>query len=115
MKRIIRYAMILLAGCYMATAVSSCSDEPDISNYYTFKGEMISDYLSSRPQFSQFKTVVERAGMMKQLSAYGAYTCFPPVNEAFDTYLKNRGLTSIDQLTDADCDTITRTHLVKNM
>lgn len=93
----------------------SCSDEPDTSNFYTFKGEMIADYLNNRPQFSEFKRVVERAGMMDLLSAYGAYTCFPPTNDAFNAYLSARGLSSTDQLTDADCDTITRTHLVKNM
>jgi hypothetical protein len=30
-------------------------------------------------------------------------------------FLKGKGLTSIDQLSDADCDTIARTHLVSNM
>ena len=107
--------MILLAVCWTAGMSVSCSDEPDTSNFYTFKGEMISDYLNSRPQFSMFKDVVERAGMMDLLSAYGAYTCFPPTNNAFSAYLSERGLSSISQLSDADCDTITRTHLVRNM
>lgn len=107
--------MILLAVCWTAGMSVSCSDEPDTSNFYTFKGEMISDYLNSRPQFSMFKDVVERAGMMDLLSAYGAYTCFPPTNDAFSAYLSERGLSSISQLSDADCDTITRTHLVRNM
>lgn len=107
--------MILLAGCWTAGMTVSCSDEPDTSNFYTFKGEMIADYLNNRPQFSMFKNVVERAGMMDLLSAYGAYTCFPPTNDAFNAYLSERGLMSIDDLSDADCDTITRTHLVRNM
>lgn len=107
--------MVMLAGCWTAGMSISCSDEPDTSNFYTFKGEMIADYLNNRPQFSEFKRVVERAGMMDLLSAYGAYTCFPPTNDAFNAYLSARGLSSTDQLTDADCDTITRTHLVKNM
>jgi len=115
MKKLLKYIMILLAGCWTAGMSVSCSDEPDTSNFYTFKGEMISDYLSSRSQFSMFKNVVERAGMMDLLSAYGAYTCFPPTNDAFSAYLSERGLSSIDQLSDADCDTITRTHLVRNM
>lgn len=107
--------MILLTGCWTAGMTVSCSDEPDTSNFYTFKGEMIADYLNNRPQFSMFKNVVERAGMMDLLSAYGAYTCFPPTNDAFNAYLSERGLMSIDDLSDADCDTITRTHLVRNM
>ena len=115
MKKLLKYIMILLAVCWTAGMSVSCSDEPDTSNFYTFKGEMISDYLNSRPQFSMFKDVVERAGMMDLLSAYGAYTCFPPTNDAFSAYLSERGLSSISQLSDADCDTITRTHLVRNM
>ena len=93
----------------------SCSDEPDESNFYTFKGQMMSEYLYGHEEFSQFAAILERAGMMNLLASYGALTCFPPTNEAFDAFLQKRGLSSISELTDADCDTIARTHLVKNM
>ena len=92
-----------------------CSDEPDASNFYTFKGQMMSEYLYSHEEFSQFSAILERAGMMELLASYGALTCFPPTNDAMQTFLAKRGFTSIDQLSDADCDTIARTHLVKNM
>lgn len=105
----------MLMACILSTTFVSCSDEPDTSNFSTFTNEMISDYLQAHGEFSQFVAVVNRAGMMKLLSAYGAYTCFPPTNDAFERYLEKRGLTSIEQLSDADCDTIARTHLVKNM
>ena len=95
--------------------LTSCSDEPDTEHFYTFTGEMMSDYLSNRPYYSEFKTIVERANLMDLLATYGQYTCFLPSNDAVDTYLHERGLQSIDQLTDADCDTIARTHLVANM
>ena len=44
-----------------------CSDEPDEMNYYTFKGQMMSDYLLKTEQFSDFATLVNRAGMMDML------------------------------------------------
>ena len=94
---------------------TSCSDEPDSSNFYTFKGQMMSEYLYGHQEFSQFTTVIERAGMMNLLASYGAYTCFPPTNEAMSNFLAKRGLLDVSQLSDADCDTIARTHLVKNM
>ena len=94
---------------------SSCSDEPDASNFYTFKGQMMSEYLRGHEQFSMYAAVLERAGMMELLASYGALTCFPPTNDAMQAFLAKRGLTSIDQLSDADCDTLARTHLVKNM
>ena len=112
-------ALVLLAitvgGVGWGSMLTSCSDEPDTEHFYTFTGEMLSDYLNNRPYYSEFKTIVERANLMDLLATYGQYTCFLPSNEAVDNYLHERGLQSIDQLTDADCDTIARTHLVANM
>ena len=105
---------------YMLTSLNSlfltsCSDEPDSDHYYTFTGEMMSDYLKNRPEYSDFTEIVERAGLMDLLATYGHYTCFVPSNDAFSAYLQKRGLSSLNQLTDADCDTIARTHIVSNM
>lgn len=105
-----------IIGCFvLALCLSSCSDEPDAENFYTYKGQMMSEYLVQNPQFSQYAAIVERAGLMKLLSAYGTYTCFAPTNTAVEEYLRSRGLTNIGELSDADCDTIARTHLVNNM
>ena len=103
--------------CYLSFSVAlvSCSDEPDSSNFYTFTGEMASDFLKNRPQYSEFTEIVSRAGMMDLLSTYGHYTCFVPSNSAVDAYLRERGLSSVSELRDEDCDTIARTHLVNNM
>ena len=116
MKRI-RYNILGLLALLGLTApmFSSCSDEPDSSNFYTFTGEMMSDYLKSRDQYSEFTTIVNRAGLMDLLSTYGHYTCFVPNNDAVHTFLQKRGLQSIDQLTDADCDTVARNHIIANM
>ena len=95
--------------------LTSCSDEPDSEYFYTFTGEMMSDYLKSRPEYSEFAEIVERAGMMDLLATYGQYTCFAPNNDAIDEYLKARGLNSVLELSDSVCDTIARTHLVKYM
>ena len=98
-----------------ALLLTSCSDEPDSEYFYTFTGEMMSEYLKSRPQYSEFTEIVERAGLMNLLATYGHYTCFAPSNDAVDKYLQGRGLSSVSQLSDADCDTIARTHLVSYM
>ena len=94
---------------------TGCSDEPDSEYFYTFNGEMMSDYLQNRPEYSSFTTIVQRAGLMDLLATYGHYTCFVPSDSAVNVYLQGRGLTSIDQLSKEDCDTIARTHLVSNM
>jgi len=106
----------LLAMGFMASPVlMSCSDEPDSEHYATFTGEMMSDYLTSRPQFSQFTTIVRRAGMMELLSSYGAYTCFLPTDSAVAVYLDSHGYSSLDELSDGQCDTIARTHLTRSI
>ena len=106
--------IIMLTPTLMLT---SCSDEPDSQYFYTFTGEMMSDWLKSpeRPQYSEFAEIVERAGLMDLLATYGHYTCFAPSNDAVDKFLKGRGLSSVSQLSDADCDTLARTHLVSHM
>ena len=115
MTKPLKYLLALCVGCTFVAAQLSCSDEPDESNFYTFKGQMMSEYLRGHEEFSQFSAILERAGMMELLASYGALTCFPPTNDAVEAFLHKRGLTSIDGLTDADCDTIARSHLVKNM
>lgn len=116
MKSKLRYGLVLIASIWLTGfAFTSCSDEPDTSNYYTFTGEMVSDYLKNHQDFSEFATIVERAGMMNQMSAYGAYTCFAPTNEAVNRYLSKKGLSSVSDLSDAVCDSIARTHLISNI
>ncbi len=112
-----RYNILCLLGlaAMLSGSLASCSDEPSAENFYTFTGEMASDYLKNRPQFSEFQEIVERAGMMDLLSTYGHYTCFVPNNDAVNTFLKSKGLSSVSDLSTADCDTIARTHLVNNM
>lgn len=95
--------------------LASCSDEPAEENYYTFTGEMMSDFLANNEDYSMFRQVVERADMMSLLSTYGHYTCFAPNNAAMQAYLSKKGKGSLDELTQADCDTLARTHLVNNI
>ena len=114
-RRLIGLFFITCQLLFSSLALTGCSDEPDAENFYTFTGEMMSDYLKNRPEYSEFTEIVERAGMMDLISTYGHYTCFVPSNDAINTYLKEKGKSSLADLTDADCDTIARTHLVSNM
>lgn len=68
--------------------LTSCSEDIDESNLYTFTGETIEDYLANRPdQFSSFNYILQRAGLDKLMSGYGTYTCFAPTNEAVTEYI----------------------------
>ena len=107
--------------------VSSCSEDIDESNLYTFTGETIEDYLSNRSeQFSSFNYILSRIGYDKILSAYGTYTCFAPTNDAVTNYidslyddntnidLPHNGMTArgLEGLTDSLCEDIALFHLL---
>ena len=74
-KKIQKLGLIGLMGL-MGLTMTNCSDEPDSEYFYTFTGEMMSDWLKSpdRPEYSEFAEIVERAGMMDLLATYGHYT-----------------------------------------
>lgn len=114
MKRL-KYIFVGVVCALTGMATVSCSDEPDDENFYTFTGEMMSDYFRNRPEYSDFAYIVDQAGMTDLLSAYGHYTCFLPSNKVVENYLNKKGLNSVKDLTREQCDTIARTHFVNNM
>ncbi|MBQ0022626.1 MAG: fasciclin domain-containing protein [Prevotellaceae bacterium] len=94
--------------------LSSCSDDPDAENYYTFTGEMVSDYLDNRPeQFSQFVDILKRSGMYGMMATYGTYTCLAPTNEAVESYLRSKGKSSVAEMSKEECDTLAWNHIIK--
>ena len=112
--------IVAICSLFMLVFASSCVEELKTENYYTFTGEMITDYLENREdKFSDFTYVLGRSGVKELLAAYGNYTCFAPTNDAFELlfqqekYVKN-GITSVEQLTKEQCDTIAFTHLCNN-
>ncbi len=92
----------------------SCEDKLTNDRIYTFKGEMVTDYLQNRKAiYSDFITVLQRAKIYDLLTTYGTYTCFAPTNTAISNFLTEKGLTAVSELTDADCDTLAYNHLIK--
>ena len=95
------------------TSFFACDDDPDEEYLYVMKKEYAADFISNREKFSEFAEIVRRSNMMDLLGTYGSYTVFAPTNDAVDEFLHGRGLTSVDQLSKADCDTITFTHIIE--
>jgi uncharacterized surface protein with fasciclin (FAS1) repeats len=125
-----KYIVKGLVCCGLAVAlapvVTSCKEDIDESNLYTFTGETIEDYLSNRPEFSDFNYILGRIGYDKILSAYGTYTCFAPTNDAVREYIDSlyddpvnveiphNGMTQrgLEGLTDSLCEDIALFHLL---
>ncbi|MBQ0019161.1 MAG: fasciclin domain-containing protein [Bacteroidales bacterium] len=105
-----------------ALTTQSCRDDMSEENYYTFTGEMMSDFLQSHEDYSKFAEIVKRStaskrgiNIMDLISCYGQFTCFAPDNKAVDEFLKENGYPSVKDIPVDVCDTIARTHLINGV
>lgn len=106
----------VLFSLIASMGITSCVDDDPVDDaYYTFTGEMVTDYLEHRQgNFSEFIKVLKRAELWDLLSTYGEFTCFAPTNDAIRDYLRQNGVSSVEELPDAMCDTLAWHHLVKS-
>jgi uncharacterized surface protein with fasciclin (FAS1) repeats len=72
--------------------------------------EFLSD---NQERVSSFISILQRSGYYAMLSTYGNYTVFAPNNEAIDKYMANNNYKSIEDIPEAVCDTLSRTHIIK--
>ena len=98
--------LLLMGLAFLAMGLTSCKDDIPEDSLYTYKAEMLSDFLRNNENFSQFARMVEKAGKMDLFSAYGTYTCFAPTNDAVNSYLARQGLSSVEELSNEECDTL---------
>ena len=83
---------ILLTGIVL---FNSCSEQIDTSARYVFKERTIASYLSTHDQFSEYVRLmkeqkvseISETSVYQLMTAYGAYTCFAPTNDAIQLYL----------------------------
>lgn len=105
----------------MALSLGSCSDDIPADSYYSYRGQLMSDYLQTNDNYSQFTAIINRAArsqrgvnIMDLLATYGKYTCFAPTNAAVNAYLSENGYKSVEEIPVDICDTIARTHLLNS-
>lgn len=121
LKNIYTWLALGMVGVFGLSA-QSCADDMPEGSYYTFTGEMMSDYLQGHEDYSKFAEIVKRAtnskrgiNLMDLVSCYGQFTCFAPTNEAVDKYLKKNGYTKVSDIPEDVCDTIARTHFINGV
>lgn len=101
-------AIALLIFC--SSLFTSCKENIDDSDLYTFTGEMMVDHFKNDTTFSKYYTLLQRvrpskrsqSTMAQLLAARGHYTCFAPTNQAITHYIdsvKALGMTETDDLT----------------
>lgn len=97
-----------------AAFLAGCNDDLAADSYYTFTGEMMSDFLTNRDEFSLFRRIAERAGEMDLLASRGGRTLFPAVNSGVEDFLKEYGYASVEDIPADFCDTLLKASLIDN-
>lgn len=95
----------LLLFVLAAAGLSSCKEDIDMSNRYTFTDETVMSYLNKHDDYASYVEILQKvpisdysaSSVAQLLSARGHFTCFAPNNEAIADYLKSlidQGLTT---------------------
>ncbi|MCD7720800.1 MAG: fasciclin domain-containing protein [Prevotellaceae bacterium] len=88
-------ALIALLIGSASLALTSCKEDIDTSDRYTYTEETIASYLEKHEEYSQYCELLGQVPISQRsestvwqlLSARGNYTVFAPTNEAIDEYL----------------------------
>ena len=115
MKNVFKYSLFMAIAMVMTITVFSCSDDPGVENYYTSTKQYASDFLKSKPQFSEFVQAIEKSHKLDLIGTYGQFTIFAPTNAAVDKYLQSKNVSSIDELSQVDCDTLVLNHIIEEV
>ncbi len=101
MAKRIFIALLFVGGL----SLTSCTEDIDTSDRYTYTEEIISGYLEKHPEYSEYCKLLgevpisqrSESTLWQLLSARGNYTVFAPTNEAIEAYLSelyDKGLIS---------------------
>ena len=108
--------------CFMLLAMLfSCKENIDTSNRYVFRERTIASYLTSHEQFSDYVKLLKaqkisdlsETSVYQLMTAYGAYTCFAPTNEALQLYLDSLVIKEIIPI--ASWDSFPSTHVLDSV
>ena len=104
--------LLPFSSCLFTSCSDNDSDAP--LNFYSSVRMTAAEFIEAdKAQYSDFKTILERGNYLSMLKTYGHYTVFIPTNEAIQTYLKENGYASLDEIPITICDTLARTHIVQ--
>ena len=114
-KHLISLSFII---CYLSfsVCVTSCVDNDDDAptNRYTAGKLTAAQFLTENEErVSSFIEILKRTSYFAMLSTYGDYTVFAPNNEAISKYLASNNYATIEDIPEAICDTLVRTHIIK--
>lgn len=111
--KIFKYAVC--AACIAVGLVACVDNDDDVpENYYQSSKMTAAQFLTENDaRVGQFITLLKRTPYFSMLATYGNFTVFAPNDDAFDSYLRGMGFSSIEEIPSEVCDTLARTHIIK--
>ena len=91
----------------------SCSEEPKLWNLKSTE-QVASDYIKSKPEYSEFAKLVEVTGLESLLGIRGPYTVMLPNNDAMFAYYKDKGVNSLMDFDEKFRKTLILNHIIAN-
>ena len=92
----------------------SCTQDPVLWNKRS-EQQVIADFVASNPdKYSEFNKLLESVNLTSLLAVRGPFTLFLPNNDAMQAYYKEKGISSLDQLSDVDKKQLAFNHLIND-
>ncbi len=108
-----KYQAAILFMVFTSLLFSFCTQQPTLWNVKSTE-QVASDYIKSKPEFSEFAKLVEMTGLEPLLGIRGPYTIMLPNNDAMFAYYKEKGKTALTDFDMKSLNILVRNHLVTN-
>ncbi len=95
------------------TIFTFCKQDPQLWKVNSTE-QVASDYIKSKPEYSEFAKLVEMTGLDPLLGIRGPYTIMLPNNDAMFAYYKQKGVNSLNDFDPKFLSSLVRNHLITN-
>jgi uncharacterized surface protein with fasciclin (FAS1) repeats len=112
MKKTIRQiAKIASRFLFVAALMFGCTEDPELWNPRSTE-QVITQYVATQEDFSQFAEILESTGLNSLLSVRGPFTLFLPTNAALQAYYTSKNVQSHAGFTNEEKNDLVMNHLI---
>ncbi len=109
MKNIIFTTILVI----VSLVFTSCSNDNDVNSIRV--SNTIADFVGNATEYSSLKAVLDRANLTSVLLGSAQYTVFAPNNDAFDAFLLNNGLSTLEDVPVSVLQQVLLNHVVEGI
>ena len=107
------YKWLVLFVSLQGLIISSCKEKPVLWKVDSTE-QVASDYIKSKPEYSEFAKLVEVTGLEALLGIRGPYTIMLPNNDAMFAYYKGKGVNSLMDFDEKTRKKLALNHIITN-